>query len=309
MLAERGLRVIRFDNRDIGHSTMIDSAGMPGRLDMMRGRRDHAPYLLTDMADDAFGLMDHLGIDAAHVVGASLGGMIAQTMAITHPERVSSLVSMMSTTGNRRVGWPHWRALPILFADYPRSREAYIKQVGRTFEVIGSPGLPSRPPAPRGSGGAPVGPLPQSRRRAAPDVRGHGFRRPDAGSAEARPADHRAPWHRRPAGPPGGRQGHRQGDPRRPIADVQGHGARPSAPALARVRRGVRRNGRPQHRRRAGLGVALDAAERSRTFTSFRPHGPEPCASTSSATAARSRQSTLSGLARMADPRRYRLGD
>ena len=145
MLAERGLRVIRFDNRDIGHSTMIDSAGMPGRLDMMRGRRDRAPYLLTDMADDAFGLMDHLGIDAAHVVGASLGGMIAQTMAITHPERVSSLVSMMSTTGNRRVGWPHWRALPILFADYPRSREAYIQQVSRTFEVIGSPGFPRDP--------------------------------------------------------------------------------------------------------------------------------------------------------------------
>ena len=209
MLAERGFRVIRFDNRDIGHSTMIDSAGMPGRLDMMRGRRDHAPYLLTDMADDAFGLMDHLGIDAAHVVGASMGGMIAQTMAITQPERVSSLVSMMSTTGNRRVGWPHWRALPILFADYPRSREAYISQVARTFEVIGSPGLPARPPAPRGSGGADVGPLPQSRRRAAPDVRGHAP--PETGprrceSSTFRPPCSTAPptgWSARPeAGPP-----------------------------------------------------------------------------------------------------------
>src|SRR5262249_26616390 len=137
MLAERGFRVIRFDNRDIGHSTMIDSAGMPSRVEMMRGRRDRAPYLLSDMADDAFGLLDHLGIESAHVVGASMGGMIGQTMAIEHPERVRSLVSMMSTTGNRRLGWPHWRALPILFADYPRTREAYIKQVNRTFEVIG----------------------------------------------------------------------------------------------------------------------------------------------------------------------------
>ena len=246
MLAERGFRVIRFDNRDIGHSTMIDSAGMPVALDMIRGRRDHAPYLLADMADDTFGLMDHLGIDAAHVVGASMGGMIAQTMAITHPERVRSLVSMMSTTGNRRVGWPHWRALPILLrrlSAQPRGLHQAGQPHLRGDRVAG---LPSRPTAPRGSGGATVGPLPQSRRRAAPDVRGHGLRRPDPGAAKARPSDHRAPRHRRPVGPPGGRQGHRQGDPRRPIADVQGHGPRPSAPALARVRRGVRRNRRPR---------------------------------------------------------------
>ena len=145
MLAERGFRVIRFDNRDIGHSTMIDAAGMPRRIDMMRGRRDRAPYLLSDMADDAFGLMDHLGIESAHLVGASMGGMIGQTMAIERPERVRSLVSMMANTGNRRLGWPHWRALPILFADYPRTREAYIRQVNRTFEVIGSPGFPRDP--------------------------------------------------------------------------------------------------------------------------------------------------------------------
>ncbi len=145
MLAERGFRVVRFDNRDIGHSTMIDAAGMPNRVDMMRGRRDRAPYLLSDMAKDAFGLMDHLGIESSHVLGASMGGMIAQTMAIEWPERVRSLVSMMSNTGNRRLGWPHWRTLPILFADYPRSREDYIRRVARTFEVIGSPGYPGDP--------------------------------------------------------------------------------------------------------------------------------------------------------------------
>jgi pimeloyl-ACP methyl ester carboxylesterase len=143
MLVERGFRVIRFDNRDIGHSTMIDAAGMPRRLDMMRGRRANAPYLLRDMAEDAFGLMDHLGIEAAHVTGASMGGMIAQTMSIHRPERVRSLVSMMSTTGNRWLGWPTLKAFRILFADFPRSREAYVARALRTFATIGSPGYPT----------------------------------------------------------------------------------------------------------------------------------------------------------------------
>ena len=148
MLAERGFRVVRFDNRDIGHSTMIDAAGMPNRVDMMRGpSRPRSLPACATWPSDAFGLMDHLGIESAHVVGASMGGMIAQTMAIERPERVRSLVSMMSNTGNRRLGWPHWRTLPILFADYPRSREDYIRRVVRTFEVIGSPGLPGRPAA------------------------------------------------------------------------------------------------------------------------------------------------------------------
>ncbi|HEY1356395.1 MAG TPA: alpha/beta fold hydrolase, partial [Solirubrobacterales bacterium] len=145
MLAERGFRVIRFDNRDIGHSTMIDSAGMPGRAEMMRGRRDRAPYLLSDMADDTFGLMDHLGIESAHVVGASMGGMIGQTMAIERPDRVRSLVSMLSSTGNWWLGWPHWRAFGVLLADYPRTREAYVRRAARTFDIIGSPGFPRDP--------------------------------------------------------------------------------------------------------------------------------------------------------------------
>src|SRR5215469_2456950 len=101
MLAERGFRVVRFDNRDIGRSTKIDAAGVPSRVDMFVGRRGTAPYLLRDMAADIFGLMDHLGIDSAHLVGASMGGMIVQTAAIELPERVRSLTSIMSTTGNR----------------------------------------------------------------------------------------------------------------------------------------------------------------------------------------------------------------
>jgi pimeloyl-ACP methyl ester carboxylesterase len=142
MLAERGFRVIRFDNRDIGHSTLLDEAGVANRLDALFGRRSTAPYLLRDMAADVEGLMDHLGIDAAHLVGASMGGMIAQTMAIHQPQRVRSLVSMMSTTGNRWLGRPSWRAFGVLMASQPQQREAAIEQAVRTFKTIGSPGYP-----------------------------------------------------------------------------------------------------------------------------------------------------------------------
>ncbi len=142
MLAERGFRVVRFDNRDIGRSTMIDSAGVPRRPDIFAGRRANAPYLLTDMAADTAGLMDHLGIESAHVVGASMGGMIGQTLAIERPERVRSLVSIMSTTGSRRAGMPTWKAWGLLMARFPRDREAFIERAVRTFSVIGSPAFP-----------------------------------------------------------------------------------------------------------------------------------------------------------------------
>jgi pimeloyl-ACP methyl ester carboxylesterase len=138
-LAERGFRVVRFDNRDIGRSTMLDSAGVPKRLDLFLGRRESAAYLLSDMAKDTACLMDHLGIDSAHVVGASMGGMIGQTLAIEHPERVRSLVSMMSTTGSRRVGTPTLKAFGLLFAKAPRDRDAYAERIIKTFEVVGSP--------------------------------------------------------------------------------------------------------------------------------------------------------------------------
>jgi pimeloyl-ACP methyl ester carboxylesterase len=142
-LAERGHRVVRFDNRDVGHSTKIDATGMPGRMDMLRGRRSTAPYLLSDMADDTFGLMDHLGIESAHLVGVSMGGMIAQTMALERRERVRSLASMLSTTGNRRLGWPTWRAFTAIMSSYPRGREAYEARALKIFGVIGSPGFPT----------------------------------------------------------------------------------------------------------------------------------------------------------------------
>jgi pimeloyl-ACP methyl ester carboxylesterase len=142
LLVDRGFRVVRFDNRDIGRSTKIESAGLASRVDMMRGRRDTAPYLLRDMAGDTVGLMDHLGIDSAHLVGASMGGMIAQTTAIEHPERVSSMVSIMSNTGNRRAAPPSLRAFGVMLGSPPKGREAAIARAIKTFKVIGSPGFP-----------------------------------------------------------------------------------------------------------------------------------------------------------------------
>jgi pimeloyl-ACP methyl ester carboxylesterase len=142
MLAERGFRVVRFDNRDIGRSTKIKAAGLPGKLDLFVGRRGTAPYLLRDMAADTFGLMDHLGFESAHLVGASMGGMIAQTGAIESPERVRSLTSIMSTTGSRRVGHPSYKTFGLLLGNPPREREAAIERVVKTFKVIGSPGYP-----------------------------------------------------------------------------------------------------------------------------------------------------------------------
>ena len=141
LLAERGFRVVRFDNRDIGRSTKLRAAGTPNLLAMMSGRGT-PPYLLSDMAADTVGLMDHLGIDSAHLVGASMGGMIVQSTAIDHPDRVRSLTSIMSTTGSRRVGHPSYKTFGLLLGRPPREREAAIERVVKTFKVIGSPGYP-----------------------------------------------------------------------------------------------------------------------------------------------------------------------
>lgn len=141
MLAERGFRVVRFDNRDIGRSTRLDGAGVPGRRDLFLGRRP--AYRLSEMAADTVGLMDHLGIESAHVVGVSMGGMIGQTLAIEHRERIRSLVSMHSTTGSRRVGAPTLRVFAQMLSAAPRDRDAFIERIRRTYELIGSPAYPT----------------------------------------------------------------------------------------------------------------------------------------------------------------------
>lgn len=139
LLAERGFFVIRFDNRDAGLSTQID-APVPNIMRLMAGMPTRVPYLLDDMANDAFGLLDELGLERAHLVGTSMGGMIAQTMAIARPERVLSLASMLSTPGDRRVGTPKLRVWSILTRRAPRDRDAYVEYFVRVFRMIGSPG-------------------------------------------------------------------------------------------------------------------------------------------------------------------------
>ena len=139
-LAVRGFRVIRFDNRDIGHSSLLRGAIIPTRWQLLRRSARGAAYTLEEMADDCVGLLDHLKIDAAHIVGASMGGMIAQLVAIKHPDRVLSLVSIMSTTGDPKVGKPQPKMMMRLMRKGRREREAYIEDHLDTYRAIGSQG-------------------------------------------------------------------------------------------------------------------------------------------------------------------------
>jgi len=127
MLVERGYWVIRYDNRDAGKSTKFDEAGVPDTMAAMQGQSVSAPYLLSDMAADAIGLLDALGIKQAHVLGASLGGMIAQTIAINHPERVLTLTSIMSTTGDMAVSMPKPEGIALLTAPPATNLDSYIQ--------------------------------------------------------------------------------------------------------------------------------------------------------------------------------------
>jgi pimeloyl-ACP methyl ester carboxylesterase len=140
-LAAGGFFVIRFDNRDAGRSTWLDGRPVP-RLHEIALRRVARPaYKLSDMALDTVGLMDALGLERAHLVGVSMGGMIAQTVAARHPARVRSLTSMMSNTGARFSGQPALRTYPILLGSAPADRDAFVARGLRTWATIGSPGF------------------------------------------------------------------------------------------------------------------------------------------------------------------------
>ncbi len=144
MLADRGFHVVRFDNRDTGRSTKLRHHRV-SRLDLVKAfvGRGSAPYGLEDLADDAIGLMDHLSIDAAHVVGVSMGGMIAQTLAVDHADRVLSLTSIMSTTGRRTAGWIDPRIIPMMLASHGRTRPEFAENSVRNSKKIGSPAFPT----------------------------------------------------------------------------------------------------------------------------------------------------------------------
>jgi pimeloyl-ACP methyl ester carboxylesterase len=142
-LAAKGYWVIRFDNRDVGASTKFDKAGVPDLIALMQGKTVKVPYTLDDMAKDTIGLLDALDIKVAHIVGASMGGMIAQTVAIKYPKRVRTLTSIMSTTGDPGLPQPKPEAGQLLYTPAPTERTAYIEHSVKVWRTLGSPGFPS----------------------------------------------------------------------------------------------------------------------------------------------------------------------
>ena len=142
LLAENGLFVIRFDNRDVGLSTKFENAGVPDMVAAMRGQPVNPAYTLEDMADDAVGLLDALGIEKAHICGASVGGMIAQVLSYRHPERVLSLTSIMSSTGNPELPQIKPEVLAEVYKPVPDGREPYIEHYVTMWRKLWSPGFP-----------------------------------------------------------------------------------------------------------------------------------------------------------------------
>ncbi len=139
-LAARGFRVIRFDNRDIGQSSKLSGGKRLTPMELLKLRFFRipvaAPYKLRDMAEDTTGLMDVLGIKSAHLVGASMGGMIAQEIAILFPQRVRSLTSIMSTTGNPRVPPPTRAAAAMLMLPPPTTKDEYLARFAQTWKML-----------------------------------------------------------------------------------------------------------------------------------------------------------------------------
>jgi pimeloyl-ACP methyl ester carboxylesterase len=145
-LAEEGLYVIRFDNRDVGLSSKLEEAGIPDIMKaietLMQGGKIEPPYTIEDMADDAVGLLDAIGIKRAHLCGMSMGGMIAQSIAIRYPERVLSLISIYSRTGDPDIPQPKPEVMGLLLTPPPEERAAFIEHELKVFRAITGPGFP-----------------------------------------------------------------------------------------------------------------------------------------------------------------------
>ena len=269
-LVDRGFRVIRFDNRDVGLSSRID-APVPTRRQILAAiaskRYAKSAYTLADMADDTAGLLDAIGVEQAHVVGVSMGGMISQSLAIRHPRRVASLTSIMSNTGDRRHGRVHrslLRKAPRYMTLDPAER---VENGMEMFRLISGPHFDA--PAVRAmleESSARSDDLDGAARQtmailASPDRTWDLRRVAGADAGRARPARsprHAERWHR--DGP---------GDPRLAPGHVPGHGPRPAGAALGRADRGDRAQHSAGRRRLGGaagedrLRIAMDAAGRA----------------------------------------------
>ncbi len=145
-LARSGLFVVRFDNRDIGRSTRFDAAGVPNIVALMGmmaiGRKFEVPYTLRDMAADTVGVMDHLGIERAHVVGASMGGAIVQELAIHHRDRLRSMTCIMASPGDPKLKAPTAEAIAVLLKPTPSDRDGYLAAYKATVRVLRGPHFP-----------------------------------------------------------------------------------------------------------------------------------------------------------------------
>ena len=145
-LAAKGLFIIRYDNRDTGLSTRFEAAGLPDLAALLdarlQGQSVQAPYTLEDMADDAAKLLEALNIEKAHICGSSMGGMIAQTLALRHPQRLLSLTSIYSTTGNPDLPQSQPAAMEALLTPQPVERQAYIDFNAVTMQAIAGTGFP-----------------------------------------------------------------------------------------------------------------------------------------------------------------------
>jgi len=144
--AKNGLYVIRFDNRDVGLSTKMEEGGIPDLMAALtaswKGEKVDAPYTLDDMADDAVGLLDALGIERAHLCGISMGGAIAQTISYRHPSRVRSMTQVYATTGNPKLPRPKPEIMTLLLSPLPEEREAYVDHMMTLYRTIAGPGFP-----------------------------------------------------------------------------------------------------------------------------------------------------------------------
>jgi pimeloyl-ACP methyl ester carboxylesterase len=242
-LAARGFCVIRFDNRDIGKSSHLSGGKRLTPVELLKLRflkiPVAAPYRLRDMAEDVTGLMDVLGIKSAHLVGASMGGMIAQEIAISFPQRVCSLTSIMSTTGNPKMPQPTREAAATLLAPPPPTKEEFFARFAQTWKILRVGSFPedealdhSRAERTFARGLNPAGVGRQLR-----DPR---LRQPQGTAASGQGADAGDSRHGRSPGAPRGRQGHRGLDSRRETSDDRRHGSRAADPDVAANHRGDR---------------------------------------------------------------------